>query len=150
MLTRPDCFRFRPPTVTCAFKRCSQATIGSDALGLNLPRLCQQVGLVEPGMAFIHPVYLRGEQKRLWEYSFFAASPHFVGSGLISDPELKRLSVELKAVAADETISVHRGAAENAARRCGRSSRASSETAELPGAQLVSGMLAEAVSQGRV
>src|SRR5260370_18144530 len=100
MLTRPDCFRFRPPTVTCAFKRCSQATIGSDALGLNLPRLFRQVGLVEPDMAFIHPVYLRGEQKRLWEYSFFEASPHFVQSGLTSAAEVKRLSAALAAVGA--------------------------------------------------
>jgi len=42
-----------------------------NALGLNLPRLFRQVGLVEPDTAFIHPVYLRGEQKRLLEYSFF-------------------------------------------------------------------------------
>src|SRR5499427_6382530 len=40
-----------------------------NTLGLNLPRLLPQVGLVEPEMAFIHPVYLRGERKRLWEYS---------------------------------------------------------------------------------
>ncbi len=77
-----------------------------DALGLNLPRLFRQVGLVEPDMAFIHPVYLRGEQKRLWEYSFFEASPHFVQSGLTSAAEVKRLSAALAAVAADETISV--------------------------------------------
>jgi hypothetical protein len=53
-------------------------------------------------MVFIHPVNLRGEGKRLREYSFFEASPHFVGSGLTSDAELKLLS----AAAADETISV--------------------------------------------
>jgi hypothetical protein len=77
-----------------------------DALGLNLPRLFRQVGLIEPDMAFIHPVYLRGELKRLWEYSFLEASPHFIGSGLITEPELKRLSTALAAVAADESISV--------------------------------------------
>src|SRR5215470_9982370 len=77
-----------------------------NALGLNLPRLFRQVGLVEPDMALIHPVYLRGEQKRLWEYSFFEASPRFVKSGLTSDAELKRLGVALAAVAADESITV--------------------------------------------
>lgn len=77
-----------------------------DALGLNLPFLFRQVGLIEPDIAFIHPVYLRGEQKRLWEYSFLEASPHFVSSGLTSEAELKRISAELAAVAADETISV--------------------------------------------
>jgi hypothetical protein len=76
------------------------------ALGLNLPRLFRQVGLIEPDMAFIHPVYLRGELKGLWEYSFLEASPHFIGSGLITEPELKRLSTALAAVAADESISV--------------------------------------------
>jgi hypothetical protein len=60
-----------------------------NALGLNLPRLLRQVGLVEPEMVFIHPVYLRGEGKRLWEYSFFEASPHIVRSGLTSEAELK-------------------------------------------------------------
>jgi SAM-dependent methyltransferase len=76
------------------------------ALGINLPRLLRRGGLVEPDMAFIHPVYLRGELKRLWEYSFLEASPHLIGSGLITEPELKRLSAALAVVAADETISV--------------------------------------------
>jgi hypothetical protein len=77
-----------------------------NALGIKLPQLFLQVGLVEPDMAFIHPVYLRGEHKRLWEYSFLEASPHFLNSGLTNDAELTRLSAELAAVAADETISV--------------------------------------------
>jgi SAM-dependent methyltransferase len=76
------------------------------ALGLNLPRLFRQVGLVEPDIAFIHPVYLRGEGKRIAEYSFFEAGSHVVKAGLISDAELDRLSAELAAVAADETVSV--------------------------------------------
>jgi SAM-dependent methyltransferase len=80
-----------------------------DTLGLNLPRLFRQVGLIEPEMAFIHPVYLRGERKRLWEYSFFEASPHFIKSGLTDEAEVKRLAAELAAVAADETVSVAQG-----------------------------------------
>jgi SAM-dependent methyltransferase len=77
-----------------------------NALGLNLPRLFRQGGLIEPDMAFIHPVYLRGEGKRFWEYSLFEASPHLVRSGLTTDLELKRLSAAFAAVAVDETISV--------------------------------------------
>jgi SAM-dependent methyltransferase len=77
-----------------------------NTLGLNLPRLLRQVGLIEPNMTFIHPVYLRGEGKRLWEHSLLEASPHFVRSGLTTDAELKRLSAALAAVAVDETISV--------------------------------------------
>jgi SAM-dependent methyltransferase len=76
------------------------------ALGLNLSRLFREVGLIPPDMAFIHPVYLRGERKRLWEHSFFEASPHLVKAGLTSDVELKELSIALAAVAADETIGV--------------------------------------------
>jgi len=77
-----------------------------NALGLGLPRMFLQVGLVKPEMAFIHPVYLRGEEKRLWEYSFFEASPWFVKSGLTSDAELNRLKAALAVVAADETMTV--------------------------------------------
>lgn len=77
-----------------------------NSLAFSLPRLLQQVGLVEPEMAIIHPVYLRGEHKRFIEYSFLEASPHFVKSGLISDIGLEQLSAELAAVAANETISV--------------------------------------------
>ena len=76
------------------------------ALGLNLPQLFRQVGLVEPDIAFIHPVHLRGEGKRIAEYSFFEASPHVVRSGLTTDAELKRLAAALAAVAADDTIMV--------------------------------------------
>ena len=79
------------------------------ALGLNLPRLFRQVGLVNPDIAFIHPIYLRGECKRLFEYSFFEASPHFVKSGLTDETELKQLATDLAEVAADETISIAQG-----------------------------------------
>jgi SAM-dependent methyltransferase len=79
---------------------------GIDTLGLDLPRLFRQTGLVDPDMAFIHPVYLRGEQKRLWEYSFLEAGPHYVGSDLISNAELRRLAAALAAVAANEAVGV--------------------------------------------
>lgn len=77
-----------------------------DTLGVKLPCLFLQVGLVEPEIAFIHPVFLRGQQKRLWEYTFLEASPHFVSSGLTNEAEVRRLSAELATVAADETVSV--------------------------------------------
>jgi SAM-dependent methyltransferase len=80
-----------------------------NSLAFNLPRLLQQVGLIDPEMAIIHPVYLRGEHKRFIEYSFLEASPHFVKSGLISDVGLEQLSAELAAVAANETVSVAQG-----------------------------------------
>jgi len=70
------------------------------------PACCGKSALSSRKWCFIHPVYLRGESKRLWEYSFFEASPHLVGSGLTSDAELKQRSAALAAVAADETISI--------------------------------------------
>jgi SAM-dependent methyltransferase len=83
---------------------------GTDGtLGVRLPRLFLQAGLVEPETAFIHPVYLRGEQKRLWEHSFLEASPQYVRSGLTDEAEVEQLSAELATVAADETISVAQG-----------------------------------------
>jgi hypothetical protein len=68
--------------------------------------MLQQAGLIDPEMAIIHPVYLRGEHKRFIEYSFLEAGSHFVKSGLNSDVGLEQLSAELAAVAANETISV--------------------------------------------
>jgi SAM-dependent methyltransferase len=83
---------------------------GTDStLGVKLPRLFLEAALVEPEVAFIHPVYLRGELKRLWERSFLEASPHYIRSGLTDEGEVERLSVELANVAADETISVAQG-----------------------------------------
>jgi hypothetical protein len=75
-----------------------------DTLGLNLPRLFGQLGLVQTEMAFIYPVYLHGSGS-VYEYSFFEANPYFIGSGLADAAELKRVA-ELTAVTADETISV--------------------------------------------
>jgi len=40
-----------------------------DTLGLNLPRLFGQLGLVQTEMAFIYPVYLHGSGS-VYEYSF--------------------------------------------------------------------------------
>jgi ubiquinone/menaquinone biosynthesis C-methylase UbiE len=80
-----------------------------DTLGVKLPRLFLQAGLVQPEIAFIHPVYLRGDEKRLWEYSFLEASPHFVKAGLTNEAEVRRLCAELATVAADETVSVAQG-----------------------------------------
>ena len=76
-----------------------------DTLGLNLPRLFGQLGLVQTEMAFIHPVYLH-RSGSVYEYSFFEANPYFIGSGLADAAELKRVAAELAAVTADETISV--------------------------------------------
>jgi SAM-dependent methyltransferase len=80
---------------------------GCDArLGLKLPRMFLEAGLPAPETALIHPIHLRGERKRLWEYSFLEAGAYTVEKGLCTQAELDRLAADLAAVAADETIAV--------------------------------------------
>ena len=75
-------------------------------LGFKLPELMVEAGLVEPEMAIINPIYLRGDKKRLWELSFRESSARAVDRGLIDQDGLERLNAELIAVAQDETIAV--------------------------------------------
>ena len=80
---------------------------GCDArLGLKLPRMFLDAGLSAPETAFVHPIYLRGERKRLWEYSFLEAGAYTVEKGLCTQAELDTLAADLAAIAADETIGV--------------------------------------------
>jgi SAM-dependent methyltransferase len=75
-------------------------------LWLKLPRMFLEAGLGAPETALVHPIYLRGERKRLWEYSFLEAGAYTVEKGLCTQAELDRLAADLAAVAADETIAV--------------------------------------------
>jgi ubiquinone/menaquinone biosynthesis C-methylase UbiE len=80
---------------------------GSDCLlGPKLPRMFLEAGLAAPETALVHPIYLRGERKRLWEYSFLEASTYMLENGICTEAELNRLAADLAAVAADETIAV--------------------------------------------
>jgi ubiquinone/menaquinone biosynthesis C-methylase UbiE len=76
------------------------------ALGLKLPRLFQSCGFAEPEVAFIQPAYLRGEEKRLWEYSFLEAAPAMIAAGTTSQDEVTTLTAELAQIARDESIFV--------------------------------------------
>jgi SAM-dependent methyltransferase len=75
-------------------------------LGFKLPQLMVAAGLIEPELAIINPVYLRRDQKRLWELSFQESSARTLERGLIDRDGLERLNAELLAVAHDETIAV--------------------------------------------
>ncbi|MGH6894279.1 MAG: class I SAM-dependent methyltransferase [Dongiaceae bacterium] len=80
---------------------------GTDpTIGPKLPRMFLEAGLVSPEIAIIHPIYLRGERKRLWEYTLFESSQFMIEYGVCDQAELDRLAIELAAVAADETIAV--------------------------------------------
>jgi ubiquinone/menaquinone biosynthesis C-methylase UbiE len=80
---------------------------GSDCvLGPKLPRMFLKAGLAAPETALVHPIYLRGERKRLWEYSFLEAKPYMLEKGICTEADLDCLATDLAAVAADETIAV--------------------------------------------
>jgi SAM-dependent methyltransferase len=83
------------------------AAKGNDGrLGLKVPRMFAEAGLGKPEVEFIHPIYLRGERKRLWEYTLFEASDYMIEKGLCDQAELDQLAQELAAIAADESIAV--------------------------------------------
>jgi SAM-dependent methyltransferase len=77
-----------------------------NALGAKLPKLLSAAGLVQPEMAFIHPVYLRGDKKRLWELTFGESSARTLEKKLIGMKELERLMQEVLVVAGDERVAV--------------------------------------------
>ncbi len=80
---------------------------GTDpTIGPKLPPMFLDVGLVSPEIAIVHPIYLRGERKRLWEYTLFESSQFMIEYGVCDQAELDRLAIELAAIAADETIAV--------------------------------------------
>jgi SAM-dependent methyltransferase len=78
-------------------------------LGLKLPRMFLEAGLHTPETAIVHPIYLRGERKRLWEYSLLEAGAYTVEKGICTQAELDALAADLAAIAADETIAVAQG-----------------------------------------
>jgi ubiquinone/menaquinone biosynthesis C-methylase UbiE len=78
-------------------------------LGLKLPRMFLEAGLPAPETALVHPIYLRGERKRLWEYSFLEAAPYMLEKGICTQAELDDLAADLATIAADETIAVAQG-----------------------------------------
>ena len=79
-------------------------------LGLKLPGMFLEAGLQAPEIALIHPIFLRGERKRLWEYSLLEAAAYTVEKGICTQAELDALAADLDAVARDETIAVAQGA----------------------------------------
>jgi len=75
-------------------------------IGMKLPALFREAGLAQPELALIHPVHLRGEEKRLWEYSLFASRATIVQHGVAADAEFDSLVPEFAAVARDDSCIV--------------------------------------------
>lgn len=75
-------------------------------LGCRLHRLFRDVGIPHPNLEYAQPAYLRGEVKRLWEYTFLEASPAMIDAGLSSKAEVAQLAIELDAIGRDDTTLV--------------------------------------------
>jgi SAM-dependent methyltransferase len=75
-------------------------------IGVKLPSMLASAGLANIDVQTFQPAYLRGEEKRLWEYTFMEASPTMVAAGYISAVELAQLARELEIAAEDERIMV--------------------------------------------
>ena len=101
-IPRTDCY----DRMYAIYKERRQLDGLENAMGSKFPEMMRAVGLVDAEMAFIHPVYFRGEKKRLWEYSFKETQARTLEKKLISPSELEKLMSELAATAADENIAV--------------------------------------------
>jgi SAM-dependent methyltransferase len=73
-------------------------------LGRRLFQMVAAAGFPTPGIAFYQPVVARGENKRFLELSVAEAGPAFIGAGLITSWELDRTLVEMRRLAADESV----------------------------------------------
>jgi ubiquinone/menaquinone biosynthesis C-methylase UbiE len=77
-----------------------------NTLTSKVPYYLCAAGLVDVEMSFIHPVYFRGEQKRLWELTFAESAARTLEKGLIDSARLEQLMKAVAAVALDEQIAV--------------------------------------------
>jgi len=75
-------------------------------IAVKLPTMLASAGLANIDVETFQPAYLRGEEKRLWEYTFMEASPTMVGAGFISAVELAQLAQQLGIAAEDERVMV--------------------------------------------
>jgi SAM-dependent methyltransferase len=73
-------------------------------LGRRLFHLVQAAGFPAPEITFNQPVVARGENKRLPELSVAEAGPALIDAGLITVQKLERTLVEMRRLAADETV----------------------------------------------
>jgi SAM-dependent methyltransferase len=73
-------------------------------LGRRLFHLVKAAGFPAPEISFNQPVLARGENKRLLELSVAEAAPALISAGLITAEELESTLVEMRRLAADESV----------------------------------------------
>lgn len=69
-------------------------------LGSKLHQLYVAIGL-HPHILVFQPAIARGEEKRVWEYTFLEAAPQMVMAGITTDETVERLRRQLAEIAAD-------------------------------------------------
>jgi SAM-dependent methyltransferase len=73
-------------------------------LGRRLLPMVLHAGFPAPEITFHQPVVSRGEHKRLLELSVAEAGPAFIAAGLITAQDLDRTILEMRKLAADESV----------------------------------------------
>jgi 2-polyprenyl-3-methyl-5-hydroxy-6-metoxy-1,4-benzoquinol methylase len=73
-------------------------------LGAKLPSYLQDVGMQDVQVSIWQPAFLRGEEKRWWEYSVAEAAPQIIEMGLATRAEVDAMLEEMRRVNADESI----------------------------------------------
>lgn len=61
------------------------------------------VGFTTPEVALAQPAIVRGETKRLMEWSITEGAPNLIAAGLTTQEEINQILVGIKALAEDET-----------------------------------------------
>ena len=78
-------------------------------LAQHLPAMMRDAGLRDVEMAMIHPVFFKGEEKRLWEYTFNESRARTLEKKLISAEGLEQLMVDVAALGMDDSIGIAQG-----------------------------------------
>lgn len=72
-------------------------------MGRHLFRLVHEAGFARADATIAQPVFVRGDAKRLPEWTLEECAPALRDAGLSTDEEIARLITEMRAFAADET-----------------------------------------------
>lgn len=75
-------------------------------IGPKLPLLFRHVGLTNAEPAVIQPIYLRGEEKRLWDLTLYEAKDMMLQYGVITAGEFDSLAAPLEAAARSEVCAL--------------------------------------------
>ena len=75
-------------------------------IGMKVPVMFRNAALSQPELALIHPTFLRGEEKRLWEFTQLETRPVMLQYGMSGTEEFDVLAAALAAVASVDTCAV--------------------------------------------